>query len=54
MLEETKKELACAKCEHEAIKLKLDSYSNSRYVLDHIIDIQRKKEMSSINRVLLQ
>ncbi|MFS7896944.1 putative transcription factor interactor and regulator CCHC(Zn) family [Helianthus anomalus] len=42
-LKETKKELACAKCEHDAIKLKLDSYSNSRYVLDHIIDVQKKK-----------
>ncbi|MFS7910527.1 hypothetical protein Hanom_Chr02g00107361 [Helianthus anomalus] len=30
--------------ENEAIQLKLDSYSNSRYVLDHIIDIQKKKE----------
>ncbi|MFS7966131.1 hypothetical protein Hanom_Chr09g00770271 [Helianthus anomalus] len=43
MLEETKKELACEKCESDAIQLKLDSYSNSRYVLDHIIDIQKKK-----------
>ncbi|MFS7901758.1 hypothetical protein Hanom_Chr01g00003451 [Helianthus anomalus] len=43
MLEETKKELACAKCESDAIQLKLDSYSNSLYVLDHIIDIQKKK-----------
>ncbi|MFS7910530.1 hypothetical protein Hanom_Chr02g00107391 [Helianthus anomalus] len=30
--------------ENEAIQLKLDSYSNSRYVLDHIINIQKKKE----------
>ncbi|MFS7917219.1 hypothetical protein Hanom_Chr03g00186501 [Helianthus anomalus] len=43
-LEETQKELACVKCESEAIQLKLDSYSNSRCVLDHIIDIQKKKE----------
>ncbi|MFS7921978.1 hypothetical protein Hanom_Chr03g00243261 [Helianthus anomalus] len=28
---------------HDAIKLKLDSYSNSRYILDHIIDAQKKK-----------
>ncbi|MFS8008992.1 hypothetical protein Hanom_Chr14g01279381 [Helianthus anomalus] len=39
MLEETKKELACVKCENEAIQVKIDSYSNSRYVPDHIIDI---------------
>ncbi|MFS7966246.1 hypothetical protein Hanom_Chr09g00771611 [Helianthus anomalus] len=38
-----KKKLACAKCEHNAIKLKLDSYSNSRFVLDHIVDVQKKK-----------
>ncbi|MFS8004482.1 hypothetical protein Hanom_Chr13g01226371 [Helianthus anomalus] len=37
MLEETKKKLACVKCENEAIQLKIDSYSNSRYVLDDII-----------------
>ncbi|MFS7943452.1 hypothetical protein Hanom_Chr06g00500441 [Helianthus anomalus] len=43
MREETKKELACAKFEQDAIKLKLDSYSISRYVLDHIIDVQKKK-----------
>ncbi|MFS7992706.1 hypothetical protein Hanom_Chr12g01085471 [Helianthus anomalus] len=43
MLEETKKELACVKCENEAIQLKIDNYSNSMYVLDHIIDIQKKK-----------
>ncbi|KAJ0942354.1 hypothetical protein HanPSC8_Chr03g0090971 [Helianthus annuus] len=42
-LEETKKELVCAKCEYDTIKLKLDSYSNSRYVLDHITDVQKKK-----------
>ncbi|KAJ0508727.1 hypothetical protein HanRHA438_Chr11g0496431 [Helianthus annuus] len=38
------KELACVKCESEAIRLKLDSYSNSRYVLDHIIDIHKEKK----------
>ncbi|MFS7970616.1 hypothetical protein Hanom_Chr09g00823001 [Helianthus anomalus] len=38
-----KKELACAKCEQDAIKLKLDSYSNSRYVLDLSVDVQKKK-----------
>ncbi|MFS7918772.1 hypothetical protein Hanom_Chr03g00205081 [Helianthus anomalus] len=43
MLEETKKELACAKCENVAIQFKLDSYSNSWYMLDHIIDIQKRK-----------
>ncbi|MFS7990466.1 hypothetical protein Hanom_Chr11g01059181 [Helianthus anomalus] len=43
IIEETKKELAMAKCEYEVIKLKLDSYSNSRYVLDHIIDVQQLK-----------
>ncbi|KAJ0894397.1 putative transcription factor interactor and regulator CCHC(Zn) family [Helianthus annuus] len=42
-LEEAQKELACVKCENEAIQLRLDSYSNSRYVLDHIIHIQKKK-----------
>ncbi|KAF5786234.1 hypothetical protein HanXRQr2_Chr10g0438401 [Helianthus annuus] len=31
-------ELATARCECETIKQKLESYSNSRYVLDHIID----------------
>ncbi|MFS7990679.1 hypothetical protein Hanom_Chr11g01061761 [Helianthus anomalus] len=31
MLEETNKELACVKCENEAIQLKIDSYFNSRY-----------------------
>ncbi|KAJ0442132.1 hypothetical protein HanIR_Chr16g0805701 [Helianthus annuus] len=36
-------ELATARCECETIKQKLESYSNSRYVLDHIIDVQRKK-----------
>ncbi|MFS7955819.1 hypothetical protein Hanom_Chr07g00647161 [Helianthus anomalus] len=30
-------------CEHDVIKIKLESYSNSRYVLDHIIDVQKKK-----------
>ncbi|KAJ0887676.1 hypothetical protein HanRHA438_Chr09g0393591 [Helianthus annuus] len=43
-LEEAQKELACVKCENEAIQLRLDSYSNSRYVLDHIIDVQKKKD----------
>ncbi|KAJ0915577.1 putative transcription factor interactor and regulator CCHC(Zn) family [Helianthus annuus] len=36
-------ELATARCECETIKQKLESYSNSRYVLDHIIDVQKKK-----------
>ncbi|KAJ0592424.1 putative transcription factor interactor and regulator CCHC(Zn) family [Helianthus annuus] len=36
-------ELATARCECETIKQKLESYSNSRFVLDHIIDVQRKK-----------
>ena len=39
-LEQTKKLLAIAQCDYETIKRKLDSYSNSRYVLDHIIDSQ--------------
>ncbi|MFS8034428.1 hypothetical protein Hanom_Chr17g01581041 [Helianthus anomalus] len=43
IIEETKKELATAKCEHDAIKLKLESYSNSRYVLNHIIEVQKLK-----------
>ncbi|KAJ0859200.1 putative transcription factor interactor and regulator CCHC(Zn) family [Helianthus annuus] len=43
IVEETKKELAIAKCEHDAIKQKLESYSNSRFVLDHIIDVQQLK-----------
>ncbi|KAJ0918250.1 hypothetical protein HanRHA438_Chr05g0215621 [Helianthus annuus] len=43
IVEETKKELAIAKCEHDAIKLKLESYSNSKFVLDHIIDVQQQK-----------
>ncbi|KAJ0566130.1 putative transcription factor interactor and regulator CCHC(Zn) family [Helianthus annuus] len=43
IIEETKKELVVAKCEHDAIKLKLESYSNSQYVLDHIIDTQQLK-----------
>ncbi|MFS8001677.1 hypothetical protein Hanom_Chr13g01193161 [Helianthus anomalus] len=42
-LEEAQKELACVKCENEVNQLRLDSYSNSRCVLDHIIDIQKKK-----------
>ncbi|MFS8034417.1 putative transcription factor interactor and regulator CCHC(Zn) family [Helianthus anomalus] len=37
------RELATAKCEHDAIKLKLESYSNSRYVLNHIIEVQKLK-----------
>ncbi|KAF5760903.1 hypothetical protein HanXRQr2_Chr16g0758891 [Helianthus annuus] len=43
IVEETKRELAIAKCEHDAIKQKLESYSNSRFVLDHIIDVQQLK-----------
>ncbi|MFS8001067.1 hypothetical protein Hanom_Chr13g01185871 [Helianthus anomalus] len=43
IIDETKTELAHARCQYNAIKLKLDSYSNSRYVLDHIIDVQKKK-----------
>ncbi|MFS8021357.1 hypothetical protein Hanom_Chr16g01426491 [Helianthus anomalus] len=43
IIEELKKELAIANCEHDAIKLKLESYSNSRYVLDHIIEVQKLK-----------
>ncbi|MFS7992795.1 hypothetical protein Hanom_Chr12g01086511 [Helianthus anomalus] len=35
--------VAIAKCEHDAIKQKLESYSNSRFVLDHIIDVQQLK-----------
>ncbi|MFS7937953.1 hypothetical protein Hanom_Chr05g00433861 [Helianthus anomalus] len=44
MLEETKKELACAKCENDAIQFKLNNYSNNRYMLDHIIDMQKEKK----------
>ncbi|KAF5774950.1 putative transcription factor interactor and regulator CCHC(Zn) family [Helianthus annuus] len=36
-------ELATARCECETIKQKLESYSNSRYVLDHIIKVQKEK-----------
>ncbi|KAJ0730747.1 hypothetical protein HanOQP8_Chr07g0243811 [Helianthus annuus] len=43
IIEETKKELAIAKYKHDAIKLKLESYSNSRYVINHIIDTQQLK-----------
>ncbi|KAJ0801703.1 putative transcription factor interactor and regulator CCHC(Zn) family [Helianthus annuus] len=43
IIEETKKELAIAKCEHDAIKLNLESYSNSRYALDHIIEVKKLK-----------
>ncbi|KAM0004192.1 putative transcription factor interactor and regulator CCHC(Zn) family [Helianthus debilis subsp. tardiflorus] len=43
LVEETKKQLAIAKSEHDAIKQKLESYSNSRFVLDHIIDVQQLK-----------
>ncbi|KAJ0549269.1 hypothetical protein HanHA300_Chr07g0231631 [Helianthus annuus] len=43
IIEEMKKELAIAKCEHDAIKLKSESYFNSRYVLDHIIEVQKIK-----------
>ncbi|KAF5775382.1 putative RNA-directed DNA polymerase [Helianthus annuus] len=43
IVEETKKQLAIAQCEHDAIKQKLDSYSNSQFVLDHIIEVQQPK-----------
>ncbi|KAJ0431715.1 putative transcription factor interactor and regulator CCHC(Zn) family [Helianthus annuus] len=43
LVEETKKQLAIAQCKHDAIKQKLDSYSNSQFVLDHIIDVQQLK-----------
>ncbi|KAL9991721.1 putative transcription factor interactor and regulator CCHC(Zn) family [Helianthus debilis subsp. tardiflorus] len=43
LVEETKNQLAIAKSEHDAIKQKLESYSNSRFVLDHIIDVQQLK-----------
>ncbi|MFS7917140.1 hypothetical protein Hanom_Chr03g00185501 [Helianthus anomalus] len=43
IIEDLKKELAISKCEHDAIKLKLESYSNSCYVLDHIIEVQTLK-----------
>ncbi|KAJ0876425.1 putative transcription factor interactor and regulator CCHC(Zn) family [Helianthus annuus] len=43
IVEETKKQLAIAQCEHDAIKQKLESYSNSQFVLDHIIDVQQPK-----------
>ncbi|KAJ0954536.1 putative RNA-directed DNA polymerase [Helianthus annuus] len=43
LVEETKKQLAIAQGKHDAIKQKLDSYSNSRFVLDHIIDVQQLK-----------
>ncbi|KAJ0556565.1 hypothetical protein HanIR_Chr07g0315311 [Helianthus annuus] len=43
LVEETKKQLAIAQCEHDAIKQKLDSYSNSQFVLDHIIEVQQPK-----------
>ncbi|KAJ0604247.1 putative transcription factor interactor and regulator CCHC(Zn) family [Helianthus annuus] len=42
-LEIMQKEMACVKTESEAILLKLDSYLSSSYVLDHIIDVQKKK-----------
>ncbi|KAJ0578602.1 hypothetical protein HanIR_Chr05g0249771 [Helianthus annuus] len=35
--------MACVKSESEAINLKLNSYLNSSYVLDHIIDVQKEK-----------
>ncbi|MFS8026627.1 hypothetical protein Hanom_Chr16g01488981 [Helianthus anomalus] len=38
------KELSCVKSESEAIHLKLNSYFNSSYVLDHIIDVQNEKK----------
>ncbi|KAM0066384.1 putative transcription factor interactor and regulator CCHC(Zn) family [Helianthus debilis subsp. tardiflorus] len=43
LVEETKKQLAIAKSDHDVIKQKLESYSNSRFVLDHIIDVQQLK-----------
>ncbi|KAJ0613257.1 putative transcription factor interactor and regulator CCHC(Zn) family [Helianthus annuus] len=43
IVEETKKQLAIAQCEHDEIEQKLESYSNSRFVLDHIIDVQQLK-----------
>ncbi|MFS7926524.1 hypothetical protein Hanom_Chr04g00298041 [Helianthus anomalus] len=42
-LRKQRKSWLVPKCEYDTIKLKLDSYSNSRYVLDHIIDVQKKK-----------
>ncbi|KAJ0483268.1 putative transcription factor interactor and regulator CCHC(Zn) family [Helianthus annuus] len=42
-LEIMQKEMACVKTESDAIQLKLDSYLSSSYVLDHIIDVQKKK-----------
>ncbi|KAM0050260.1 putative transcription factor interactor and regulator CCHC(Zn) family [Helianthus debilis subsp. tardiflorus] len=42
-LEDMQKEMACVKTENDAIQLKLDSYLSSSYVLDHIIDVQKKK-----------
>ncbi|KAM0033807.1 putative transcription factor interactor and regulator CCHC(Zn) family [Helianthus debilis subsp. tardiflorus] len=42
-IEQQMVELATARCECEAIKQKLESYSNSRFVLDHIIEVQKKK-----------
>ncbi|KAM0019516.1 putative transcription factor interactor and regulator CCHC(Zn) family [Helianthus debilis subsp. tardiflorus] len=42
-LEDMQKEMACVKTESDAIQLKLDSYLSSSYVLDHIIDVQKKK-----------
>ncbi|KAF5789300.1 hypothetical protein HanXRQr2_Chr09g0369571 [Helianthus annuus] len=43
-LELMQKEMACVKTESEAIRLKLDSYLSSSYVLDHIIDVQKEKK----------
>ncbi|KAJ0568474.1 putative transcription factor interactor and regulator CCHC(Zn) family [Helianthus annuus] len=48
IVEETKKQLAIAQCEHDAIKQKLENYSNSRFVLDHIIDVQQTTERHRI------
>ncbi|MFS8003647.1 putative transcription factor interactor and regulator CCHC(Zn) family [Helianthus anomalus] len=42
-LEIMQKEMACVKTKSEAIRLKLDSYLSSSYVLDHIIDVQKEK-----------
>ncbi|KAJ0843694.1 hypothetical protein HanRHA438_Chr15g0694101 [Helianthus annuus] len=38
-LELMQKEMACVRTESEVIRLKLDSYLSSSYVLDHIIDV---------------
>ena len=38
LVEHFKKDNAVIKSEHDTIKRKLDSYANSQYVLDHIIE----------------